>query len=200
MAVLSSLTIFLLFVCLAISFLPTIHSLASAATPTPPAKTMGDDLNAMDQTGRCTCGAVEFRAKGKIVFNQLCHCRACSWAASATPVHIIGCGMPKLEYTKGEDKVEVKKGLGRMIHGRCSECGTQIYQKPSHIDSMVALFPTTFHIGGDDSIYQKLPVKFHPTIHVQYENRAMDVQDALPKFMTNPGAGGNEVNNDGTMK
>ena len=152
----------------------------------------------MDQTGRCMCGAVQFHAKGKMLFRQLCHCRACTWAASVTPVHIVGVGIPKLDYQKGEDKVVVTKGLGNMLHARCSECGTQVYQKPSNMDSMVALFPPTFHIGGEDSVDQRLPAKYLPTSHTNYENRARDIDDSLPKFKCWPP--GNEMNNDGTLK
>lgn len=150
----------------------------------------------IDQIGRCLCGAVEFRAKGKVVFNELCHCRACAWAASVTPVHVIGVEMPKLMYNKGEDKVLVRRGLGTMVHGRCSDCLTQVFQKPQD-EPYVAIFPPTFHIGGDDSIGQKLPVKYLPTEHTNYENRARDFEDCLPKFKTMGPE--NPMNNDGTF-
>jgi hypothetical protein len=158
--------------------------------------TMGDSM--MDQTGRCRCGDVEFQAKGKILFRHLCHCRACAWAASVTPVHIVGVGMPKPTYHKGEDKVVITKGLGKMLHARCSECGTQVYQKPGGQDNFVALFPPTFHIGGEDSIDQRLPVKYLPKFHANYENRARDTDDSIPKFKTYPPD--NEMNHDGTFK
>lgn len=145
------------------------------------------------------CGAVQFRACGEILFNQLCHCRSCGWAASTTPVHIIGVKTPSLEYSNGSgsDKVIVTKGHGNLEHARCKECLTQVYQKPKGMDNLVAVFPPTFHIGGDDSIDQKLPPMYLPNHHANYENRAMDCHDNLPKFKC---FGPEEMNNDGTLK
>ena len=152
----------------------------------------------MDQFCRCMCGKIKFQAKGKLLFQQLCHCRACSWAASVTPVHIVGVGISKPAYQSGEGMVVVTPGVGNMLHARCSECGTQIYQKPGGQDNFIALFPPTFHIGGDDSIDQKLPDKYLPTIHANYENRARDAEDSIPKYKTYPPE--NEMNADGTLK
>lgn len=157
----------------------------------------------IDETGRCLCGAVKFRVRGQIQFSELCHCRACSWAASVSPVHILGvestAGMPIIEYLSGADEVVVTKGLGTMRHARCSECMAQVYQTPD-VDSksFVALFPPTFHIGGEDSVQQKLPEEYLPQYHSNYENRARDVEDSLPKYKTFPTD--NEMNNDGSLK
>ncbi|CAB9527104.1 Glutathione-dependent formaldehyde-activating enzyme [Seminavis robusta] len=167
-----------------------------ATTPAPFANEIGDDF-VIDQTGRCICGAVEFHAKGKLAFSELCHCRACAWAASVTPVHVIGVEISELDYKTGKDKVVVVNGLGKMIHGRCSQCMTQVFQKPQG-ENYVALFPPTFRIGGDDSLEQKLPDYYLPRMHTNYENRARDATDSLPKFKTFPPD--NEVNADGSLK
>ena len=42
----------------------------------------------INQTCQCLCGNIKFRIKGKMVFNELCHCRACAYAASVTPVQV----------------------------------------------------------------------------------------------------------------
>ncbi|CAB9518651.1 Glutathione-dependent formaldehyde-activating enzyme [Seminavis robusta] len=113
------------------------------------------------------------------------------------PVHVIGVEISELDYKTGKDKVVVVNGLGKMIHGRCSQCMTQVFQKPQG-ENYVALFPPTFRIGGDDSLEQKLPDYYLPRMHTNYENRARDATDSLPKFKTFPPD--NEVNADGSLK
>jgi hypothetical protein len=136
----------------------------------------------IDQMGRCLCGAVEFRAKGPIILNSLCHCQSCASAAASTPVHFIAIRAPLPEITKGHDKVTVAPGHGRMVHGRCSECLAPIYQKPSESYPFVAVFPPTFVDLAD----QKLPPKYQPQMHINYEKRSRDADDDLPKFKTWP--------------
>lgn len=123
--------------------------------------------NVIHQIGKCVFGAVEFHATGQI-FNSLWHCRACSWAASVSPVHLVGA--ETLSIRKGEEKLFVAKGLRTIIHALCSECMT-IYQRPQ-AESFFAIFPPTFHIGGDDSIFQKLFDKYLPMMHTNYKNRS----------------------------
>ncbi|CAB9502794.1 Glutathione-dependent formaldehyde-activating enzyme [Seminavis robusta] len=154
---------------------------------------MSDDK--VDQKGRCVCGAVEYHVQGDLLFCFLCHCRACSWALSVSPVHLVGV-KATMEYTKGQDKVVITKGLGKMILGRCKDCLVPLYQKPEDAP-FVALFPPAFHIGGEDSLDQKLPDKYHPKCHMNYENRAMDANDSLPKYKTGPP--NNQMNNDGSL-
>jgi hypothetical protein len=45
---------------------------------------------------------------------------------------------------------------------------------------------------------QRLPAKYLPTFHANYENRARDMDDSIPKFQTYPP--NNEMNHDGTVK
>lgn len=160
---------------------------------------MATESDDIDQFGRCLCGAVEYRATGKIILNALCHCRACKWAFSCTPIHAIGLNAPLPEFTKGEDKIVVAKGHGKMIHGRCSECHVPLYQKPGEDYPFVAVFPATFVFDNRDSVDQKLPEKYVPKIHINYENRARDAEDKLPKFRKWPQQG-EEMNNDGSLK
>ena len=153
-----------------------------------------EEIVMIDQVGKCLCGAVEFHAEGQILFNELCHCRACTWAASVSPVHLIGA--ERLTFTKGKDKVVIIQGLGTMIHARCCDCMSLLYQRPKE-ESCFAVFPPTFHIGGDHATYQKLPNQYLPTMHANYENRQRDYEDSLPKYKSFPPH--NQMNNDGSL-
>mmetsp|Transcript_54015 Transcript_54015/g.157704 ORF Transcript_54015/g.157704 Transcript_54015/m.157704 type:complete len:157 (+) Transcript_54015:60-530(+) len=154
----------------------------------------------MDLTGACNCSAVAFSAKGAPFCNVFCHCRACSRARGVSPVHLVAFEEPCFQITKGEEFVKVSKGLGRMTHAFCSECGAFIYQCPAGA-GFRALMPTTFHIETVDpsvpcGVSCKLPPELLPTAHVHYENRLMDACDDLPKytaFTDSP-----QLKNDGT--
>jgi len=84
---------------------------------------------------------------------------------------------------------------------------SHIYQHPGGEDfkDFRALFPVNFHIETDDSSLPcgkscKLPDELMPTNHINYENRVMDVHDALPKYTAfgPPFVEGERLNNDGS--
>jgi len=126
------------------------------------------------QAGRCHCGAVEYKVDGDIVFNALCHCKNCTRAVGASPLHIIGVA-PKtaLTVTKGEDKLVCRgEAVPRYF---CGVCGTLIHQGPAGMD-LRAVTPSAFHLEG------KLPDDYLPTVHWNYESRHWDHNDNLVKF------------------
>lgn len=148
----------------------------------------------INQTGQCLCGSVKFRVKGTIIFNELCHCRACGRARGMTPVHVVGV-QGQLEVQQGD--IKTIAGLGSMTHTNCAACGCGIYQRPQG-EHFYAVFPTTFQLespqnnnntdGGDDMPSCLLPDYLQPTVHVNYENRLMDFHDSLPKYKSNFGS------------
>ena len=144
------------------------------------------------QTGQCFCGAVRFQVEGQIIFNELCHCRACGRARGMTPVHLIGVE-GTFSFQKGEELMKMIPGMGSMIHAICRECGSGLYQRPQD-ENFYAVFPTTFQI--EDGLSCLLPDIYRAQRHVNYENRLQDSLDELPKYkaftdgpmMTNTGA------------
>ena len=73
-----------------------------------------------------------------------------------------------------------------------------LYQKPGPDYPFVALFPTSFVVGDDENSPQKLPDSLLPKMHINYENRARDAHDTLPKYRKWPWEG--EMTNDGVSK
>ena len=143
------------------------------------------------QTGQCLCGAVKFTVKGTILFNELCHCRACGRARGMTPVHLIGVKGDFTVLRQEEDKVKTVPGMGTMTHTMCSQCGGGLYQRPAGA-TFYAVFPTTFQletpVEGRDVPSGMLPPHLQPKAHHNYENRLCNHYDALPKYKTFPGS------------
>lgn len=144
----------------------------------------------LKQTGQCNCGKVTFAVDGPVVFNELCHCRACSRTLGMSPVHLIGVG-GDLHYTQGQEYIKVVNGHGKMIHAFCTECGTAIYQKPDGT-SFCAVYPVSFRLEtpsktNDEVPSCLLPPDLLPKYHANYENRLMNHYDSLPKYKTFPG-------------
>eukprot|EP00955_Chlamydomonas_euryale_P056017 356295-Chlamydomonas_euryale.AAC.1 len=81
------------------------------------------------QAGRCHCGAVEYKVDGDIVFNALCHCKNCTRAVGASPLHIIGVA-PKTALTV--TKVRMSRGAlflnvaGRPRARHCEPGGSRL--------------------------------------------------------------------------
>lgn len=149
------------------------------------------------QNGQCLCGAVKFTIQNaKILFNELCHCRACSRARGMSPVHLVG--VPEASFvvdpaSKAFLTTVPGSGSSAMRHTNCKSCGVGIYQQPEG-KSFVATFPTTYQIettsGEEGSTPSSLlPEYLLPRLHANYENRHFDWHDALPKYQAFPGSG-----------
>ena len=138
----------------------------------------------IEENGACRCRSVKFKVDGKILMNALCHCKACSKNRGMSPVHLIAVTPPEaVQITEGKEFLRKFKGEGRMRHKFCSKCGVLVYQCPKKAPFR-AILPTNFHI--EDGVSCKLPEKYMPRAHINYENRQYDWKDPLPKFKEFP--------------
>ena len=149
--------------------------------------TESEVVDKLHQRGQCLCGCVKFEVDGKIIFNELCHCRACGRARGMTPVHLIGV-KGDFKILQGQAKVKTVHGIGTMRHTICSDCGGGLYQRPEGKD-FYATFPTSFRIEspvaeGVPSSF--LPANLQPHYHANYENRLYNFHDELPKYKAFP--------------
>ena len=151
----------------------------------------------IEDNGACHCRSVKYKVNGTMIMSALCHCKACCHNRGMSPVHLIGVSPPEaIEITEGKEMLTKIKGYGKVIHAFCSKCGTMIYQCPGEDAPFRAILPTNFHI--ENGVNCKLPEKYLPKIHVNYENRQYDSCDKLPKFKCFPPNGvldnqGNEL-------
>ena len=143
-----------------------------------------ESLPSIDKKGSCHCGSVEFRVRGNILLNVLCHCKTCSQNRGMSPVHIINITPAEgVEITKGEELLTLYRGNRKVDFCFCEKCGCCVYQAPEGY-SFRGIFPTNFHI--EDGINCTLPEEYLPKFHVNYENRLTDWHDPLPKYKTFP--------------
>merc|ERR1712020_340166 len=85
----------------------------------------------IEETGSCQCGAIKFKVSGNVMFNALCHCKACSHNRGMSPVHLIGVSPASaFEIIEGEELVTKVNGYGKMRHVFCSKCGVMVCQYP----------------------------------------------------------------------
>jgi hypothetical protein len=77
-------------------------------------------------TGRCLCGAVEYRVADEFLYAQNCHCSRCRRATGAAFKSFAGIERGKLQLSRGGDSLLVygHDDAGDM---RCAHCGSLLY-------------------------------------------------------------------------
>ncbi|VEU33689.1 unnamed protein product [Pseudo-nitzschia multistriata] len=146
--------------------------------------------------GTCKCGTVKFELNGAPMMNALCHCNNCTTVnGNVCPVHLyLAATSENWKIVEGEDNLKKFSGSGSLKIWRCTSCGSPVMQGPETVPFR-AFFPRTF-LGYVDGKCNKVPDNLKPAMHINYENRAWDVNDDLPKFAAFPPD--NMVNSDGT--
>ena len=67
-----------------------------------------------------------------------------------------------------------------MEHAFCDQCGCGLYQSPKNAPFR-AVFPPNMRFE-DGPFLSTLPDDWKPRLHINYDNRAMDMPDGLPKY------------------
>ncbi len=124
--------------------------------------------------GRCFCGAVEIRVKGKPEAMGYCHCSSCrSW--SAAPLNAFTLWKPEnVTVARGKDKIGVFEKTERSQRQFCQSCGGHVMTAHPGwkiIDVYAAMIPD---------------LAFEPALHVNYAEKVLAVVDGLPKFKDFP--------------
>jgi hypothetical protein len=79
-----------------------------------------------DLTGRCECGAVEYRVADEFRYSMNCHCSNCRAATGSAFKAMAGIERDKLEITDGADTLLIW-GEEDANHTRCGVCGSLLY-------------------------------------------------------------------------
>jgi hypothetical protein len=133
----------------------------------------------MAYTGRCFCGAVQFKVKGEPKAMGYCHCESCrSWSAS--PVNAFCVWTPNdVEVIQGAEQVGQYAKTPMSERKFCKLCGGHLMNSHPPLGT-VAFYCAT--LSGLD---------FKPAAHIYYAERALTVKDGLPEFKDLPaGFGG----------
>jgi hypothetical protein len=138
-------------------------------------KAMNKD-EASEATGGCLCGAVRYKAEGRMKWASYCHCRSCRHATGAPVAAFAGFPEATFSYTKGTPQVcETSPGVWRSFCGRCG----------SPLTYHATTYPGEVHIytGTLDT-----PEDFKPGVHVFCEERIawFETADDVRRFDTLP--------------
>ena len=77
-------------------------------------------------TGRCYCGAVEYRVPDEFLYAMNCHCSNCRRTTGSAFKPFAGIERDKLTVTEGGDRLNVF-GEDDLNDTRCAECGSLLY-------------------------------------------------------------------------
>ncbi len=126
--------------------------------------------------GKCFCGAVQFELSGEPGFMGYCHCASCrEW--SGDPIHAVTIWQAdSVKVTAGSEHVATfQKTPDSLSHRQfCTKCGGHLMV--SH--------PT---LGLYDVFPGVVPsVNFVPSLHFNYAQAVLPIDDGLPKYKDFP--------------
>jgi len=78
-------------------------------------------------TGRCLCGAVEYRVADEFLYSANCHCSKCRRATGAAFKAFAGIERGKLHLSRGGDSLLVYGDDDDASDIRCARCGSFLY-------------------------------------------------------------------------
>jgi len=149
--------------------------------------------------GACKCGKLKFRVDGTLAAAFWCHCHMCrKYWSQTTPTETCWVHPANaLTITEGQEHVKTwtVEELSRNLRGQgtvtfCGSCGTNInvnFSDPNAIFTL--MWPYNFNYAewgdlagrGDKARHGDIDM-FRPRFHAHYENRAVDMDDGLPKL------------------
>jgi hypothetical protein len=122
-------------------------------------------------TGKCECGAVQYRVADEFVYAGNCHCSNCRAATGAAFKPFAGIEREKLEIVEGADTLLVW-GSDDANHTRCGICGSLLY---SVVRDGTYLHVAMGSLADDPTI--------RPTDHIFVGSKApwFEITDDLPR-------------------
>ncbi|MEH6606402.1 MAG: GFA family protein [Pseudomonadales bacterium] len=110
------------------------------------------NINYVQVTGGCFCGAVRYKAEANLDEAYYCHCKTCQ-KTSGAPAEIAVFVKPgSMEFVRGEPRFYQTSPFGR--RGFCSECGSRLmWMSPDKADW------TNVSIGSLDDPEHVVPVE-----------------------------------------
>jgi len=140
-----------------------------------------DESFVVKYRARCHCGAVRYELRAEPVDAKLCHCDDCRILHGAPMQWAAIFHKRDVRFTAGVEHLRFyNSAYGR--HERllpckvsCALCGAPIADEGRN---MWLAFPTLFDFGTPP----RVPKTFHPSCHIFYGMRVIDVLDDLPKW------------------
>lgn len=96
-------------------------------------------------TGRCLCGAIEYRLNEEPITFYACHCTDCQKRSGSSFGLSMWVKRNSIEVTKGEPVLQVLKAAdGSPRHSRiCGQCGVRLWSEPAKRPELAVVRPGT---------------------------------------------------------
>ena len=135
----------------------------------------------MDVTGRCYCGAVQYKVEGDPMFKGQCHCRECQYIAGGSPNMVMGMPDATFSYTKGSPKAFTRADLDNAVTREfCPDCGTHLLAKSAGLPGAVLIKVGTL---DDPSVYGQPDM----VIFTMDKQTFHHIPSDIPSFERGPG-------------
>ncbi len=92
-------------------------------------------------TGRCLCGAVQYRSQGPALFSVVCHCRDCQRASGSGGFPVLGVARATFACSGPVRQSRTPGGSGQTaVRNFCAECGSKLFGTPESAPGMVTIY------------------------------------------------------------
>ena len=143
-------------------------------------------------TGSCHCGACRFECTGTPIFRVICHCSICTRTSGGIAVAFVGFQNQHLNVLLGAEHLRGYKATDRMERFHCQICGSNVYNQSLLADRLFRDVPlANFSTDNDGAIIALDELK--PDGHINFADcqkcyREMFKYDGLVKFSAMPGS------------
>ncbi|MCB1503964.1 MAG: GFA family protein [Hyphomicrobiaceae bacterium] len=98
-------------------------------------------MHEIDAEGGCRCGAIRYRASGKVFGQATCHCRDCQYASGGAPAYVFVMNKNAVQITKGVPAHfdSLADSGNRRRRYFCGTCGTPIFAEDSGFPDIVSV-------------------------------------------------------------
>lgn len=123
-------------------------------------------------SGRCLCGAVQYRFVGEPIFTSHCHCASCRRHTGSPMATFVGFRSEQVSMVGGTlQHYTSSPGVRR---GFCANCGTPMSYQADKFPDEIHLYIGTLNDPG----------RFVPEFHVFHAERIpwFDTADTLPRY------------------
>ena len=131
----------------------------------------------MMTTGQCLCGSVTWSVDGEPVVQLFCHCNSCQKANSSVLVALAFFPEESVSVVGDLFSRSVTEGEIAAVRYSCAKCGARVINTPGGGNS---------YLSGIYPVLCEAQSWFQPSMHIFYEDRVVEISDALPKFLDLP--------------
>ena len=143
-------------------------------------------------SGSCHCGACQFECTASPIFRIICHCSICARISGGIAIAFVGFEDTELKLISGSEYLKGYKATDRMERFHCQICGSNVYNQSLLPDRLFRDVPLANFKTDDNGAIISLD-ELKPTGHINFNDcqkcyRDTFKCDGLVKFSAMPGS------------